>query len=124
MGRLEQLIASISVVLAGNANAHSWYSGKTDPVLHLECCGGHDCHPVTSSDVRSAPEGYYVRQPQPYSRNVPPTGEWFVPRDRVQSSPDDNYHICENLYPTYRVGQLRMRWTCFFAPRTTASISN
>jgi hypothetical protein len=124
MGRLQWLIALICSVWAGDAYAHSWYSGKTDPVLHLECCGGHDCHPVTSSDVRSAPEGYYVRQPQPYSRNDPPTGEWFVPRDRVQSAPDDNYHICENLYPTYRVGKLRMRWTCFFAPRTTASISN
>lgn len=124
MGRFLGHLAWACLVSASHANAHSWYSGKTDPVLHLECCGGHDCHPVTSSDVRSTPEGYYVRQPQPYARNDPPTGEWFVPRDRVQSAPDDKYHICENLYPTYRVGKLRMRWTCFFAPRTTASLSN
>ena len=117
MGRPQRRIALICLVLAGDANAHSWYSGKTDPVLHLKCCGDHDCHPIASSDVRATPDGYYVKQPKPYSRNDPPTGEWFVPRDRVQAAPDDQYHICEMLYPTYREGHNRMRWMCFFAPR-------
>ena len=124
MGRLQRRIAFISLILAGHANAHSWYSGKTDPVLNLKCCGDHDCHPIASSDVRSTRQGYYVKQPKPYSQNDPPTGEWFIPWDRVQAAPDDRYHICENLYPTFRVGRYRMRWTCFFAPRATGSISN
>ena len=120
MKRARGRIALVCLVLAGDASAHSWYSGRTDPLLHLKCCSDHDCHPVASSDVRSTPEGFYVRQPQPYSRNDPPTGEWFVPRDRVQSAPDDEYHICENLYPTFREGRYRMRWMCFFAPRGTS----
>jgi len=124
MGQPQRRIALICLVLAGDANAHGWYSGKTDPVLNLKCCSDHDCHPIDPSDVRSARQGYYVKQPQPYSRNDPPTGEWFIPWDRVQTAPDDQYHICENLYPTLRVGRYRMRWTCFFAPRATGSISN
>jgi hypothetical protein len=120
MHRLPRLIAWVCLILAGDASAHSWYSDRIDPVLHVKCCSDHDCHPVDSNDVRSTEEGYYVKQPKPYSRNDPPTGEWFIPRDRVQAAPDDRYHICEILYPTFREGRYRMRWTCFFAPRGTS----
>lgn len=122
MWRLRLHLALIAITQVGDANAHDWYTGKTDPVLHLKCCGNRDCHSIDPNDVRSGIEGYYVKQPQPYSRNDPPTGEWFVPRDRVQAAPDDEYHICETVYPTLRVGRHRMHWTCFFAPRGTSSI--
>src|SRR5580765_1616098 len=107
MGRSQRYLASALLLLGGDANAHSWYSGKTDPVLHLNCCSERDCHPIASRDVRSTRQGYYVKQPQPYARNDPPTGEWFIPWDRVQVAPDDRYHICETLYPTFRVGRYR-----------------
>lgn len=122
MGWLRLHLALIFAVLAGDANAHGWYTGKTDPVFHWGCCDNRDCHPIDPNAVRSSREGYYVRQPRPYSRNDPPTGEWFIPKDRVQAAPDDQYHICEMTYPTFRVGRYRMRWTCFFAPRGTSSI--
>lgn len=124
MTRLPGGIAFVWVILAGNANAHDWYAGKTDPVLHFRCCGNRDCHPIESSDVRPTKDGYYVKQPEPSSRNDPPTGEWFIPRDRVQAAPDERYHICESLFPTFRVGRYKMRWTCFFAPLGTGSITS
>lgn len=71
MAWVQRNLAVLCLVLAGDANAHSWYTSRTDPVLHLKCCGDHDCHPVDSSYVRSTLEGYYVRQPRPYSRNDP-----------------------------------------------------
>lgn len=105
------------------ADAHDWYTDKTDPVLHWKCCGDRDCHPLDADDVRKAEGGgYFVKQPQPYHRNDPPTGEWFIPRERVQVAPDERYHICETLVPTNRVGKLTMRWVCFFAPMSTSSI--
>src|SRR5437899_12426927 len=98
------IVSLIGLVLSFDADAHDWYSGKTDPVLHFKCCGNKDCHPIDSSDVRSTRDGFYVKQPQPYSRNDPPTGEWFIPRERVQAAPDERFHICESLVPTFRVG--------------------
>lgn len=117
-------IASLMwLFLIVEADAHDWYTGKTDPVLHSRCCGHKDCHPVDTDDVRPAEGGgYFVKQPQPYPRNDPSTGWWFIPRERVQTAPDDRYHICESLFPTFRVGRFRMTWTCFFAPRGTSSI--
>lgn len=112
------------LALIGQAAAHGWYTEKTDPVLHYKCCGNEDCHPLDSGDVRSARDGgYFVRQSQPFYRNDPPTGEWYIPKDRVQAAPDDRYHICEPLVPAYRVGKLKRRWTCFFAPMSTSSIT-
>src|SRR5262245_55490942 len=117
------IAALICVVLIGDAGAHSWYTGKTDPVLHRKCCGNRDCHALNDSDVRPAPGGgVFVRQPEPYSRDDPPTGEWFIPKERVQASEDNRYHICAMLVPTNREGRLVTRWTCFFAPMNSTSI--
>jgi hypothetical protein len=108
------------VFASHDATAHDWCTGTTDPVLHSKCCGDRDCHPIGSDKVRETPDGYYVRQPEPISRNDPPTGEWFIPKNRVQAAPDDHYHICEMLFPAVRIGRVRMRWMCFFAPRGTS----
>ena len=99
-----RIFSLVWLVLSFDADAHDWYSDKTDPVLHFKCCGNRDCHAIASSDVRTARDGYFVKQPQPYARNDPPTGEWFIPRERVQVAPDDRFHICESLMPTFRVG--------------------
>ncbi|WP_189521376.1 hypothetical protein [Mesorhizobium sp. M1B.F.Ca.ET.045.04.1.1] len=131
MAQFQTTIALMWLVLASDANAHDWYTGKTDPVLHYDCCGNKDCHPIDSSHVRMTKDGYFVRMPRPTYMNDPQQGEWFIPRERVQAAPDDRYHICERLVTFYRTimphmkfeAYRRFRWTCFFAPRGTSSIA-
>lgn len=132
MGRLAGHLAFAWIVLPGDAEAHDWYEGKSDPVLHYDCCGIADCRPVKSDDVRMTKDGYFVRTPRPGFLNQPHEAEWFIPRDRVQAAPDDQYHICERLMPHHRtiVPHLkyetyhRMTLTCFFAPMGTGSIKS
>lgn len=131
MAQFQTTIALMWLVLASDANAHDWYTGKTDPVLHYDCCGNKDCHPIDPDDVRATKDGYYVRLPRPAYMNDPQQEEWFVPRERVQAAPDDRYHVCERLVTFYRTimphmkfeTYRRFRWTCFFAPRGTSSIA-
>ncbi|RAZ78432.1 hypothetical protein DPM35_07635 [Mesorhizobium atlanticum] len=128
MAQSKRYFALASLALLGNAEAHEWYTGKTDPVLHYNCCGGKDCHPIDPDYVRMSKDGYFVRPPRPFYLNEP---QWFIPRTRVQTSPDDQYHICERLMTFYRSPAPHMsfetyhrfRWTCFFAPRGTGSIA-
>lgn len=131
MAQFQTTTALMWLVLASDANAHDWYTGKTDPVLHYDCCGNKDCHPIDSSNVRMTKEGYFVRMPRPTYLSEPQEAEWFIPRDRVQPAPDDRYHICERLMTLYRTitphmkfeAYQRFRWTCFFAPPGTSSIA-
>ncbi|MET3594619.1 hypothetical protein ABID26_004027 [Mesorhizobium shonense] len=131
MRQFQRPIALMWLVLANDANAHDWYTGKTDPVLQYDCCGNKDCHPIDSDVVRETKGGYYVRLPRPAYMNEPQEAEWFIPRERVQAAPDDRYHICERLMTFYRTitphmkfeAYQRFRWTCFFAPRGTSSIA-
>lgn len=121
----------VLLFLAGNAEAHDWYTGKFDPVLHHVCCGNKDCHPIDSGDVRVTKDGYYVRPPGSAYLNGYQEAEWFIPRERVQSSPDDSYHMCERLMTFHRTviphtqfeTYQRYTWTCFFAPKGTSSIA-
>ncbi|TIV75047.1 MAG: hypothetical protein E5V79_01965, partial [Mesorhizobium sp.] len=101
MAQFQITTALMWLVLASDANAHDWYTGKTDPVLHYDCCGNKDCHPIDSSNVRMTKEGYFVRMQRPTYLNEPQEAEWFIPRDRVQPAPDDRYHICERLMTLY-----------------------
>lgn len=39
MTQSKRYLALAWLALLGNAEAHEWYSGKTDPVLHYDCCG-------------------------------------------------------------------------------------
>lgn len=131
MVQLKRPIALIWLALASSANAHDWYTAKTDPVLHYACCGNKDCHPIDPNDVRATKDGYYVRLSRPTHMNDLQQAEWFIPRERVQAAPDDRYHICERLVTLYRTiiphmkfeTYQRVRWTCFFAPRGTSSIA-
>lgn len=131
MAQFKWPTALIWLALANSANAHDWYTGKTDPVLHYDCCGNKDCHPIDPDDVRETKDGYLVRPPRPAYMNEPQEAERFIPRERVQAAPDDSYHICERLMTLYRTiiphmkfeAYQRFRWTCFFAPRGTSSIA-
>lgn len=124
-------VALIWLAFAGNADAHDWYTGKTDPLLQYDCCGNKDCHPIDSSDVRATKDGYYVKLPRPSYMNEPQEAEWFIPRERVQTAPDDRYHICERLVTFYRTiiphqkfeAYHRFKLMCFFAPMATGSIA-
>jgi hypothetical protein len=129
---MRQLLGHIALawlVLPGDADAHDWYTGKTDPVTYHDCCGSKDCHPIDSRDVRETKDGYFVRL-HPLYLNELQEAEWFIPRERVQAAPDDRYHICERLMTFYRTiiprmkfaAYQRYRWTCFFAPMGTGSI--
>jgi hypothetical protein len=118
------------LVLAGNADAHDWYTGKKDPVMQSDCCGNKDCHPIDPSEVRETKDGYYVRLSRPAYMNEPQEQEWFIPRERAQASLDDRYHLCERLMTFYRMiiphmkyeAHQRYKWMCFFVPKGTSSI--
>lgn len=124
-------VAWVWLALVGDADAHDWYTGKADPVMRYDCCGDKDCHPIDPSDVRATKDGYYVRVPRPTYMNEPQEAEWFIPSERVQTAPDDRYHICERLMTFYRTitphmkfeAYQRYRWTCFFVPMGTGSIT-
>ena len=130
MQQLQRNVAGqlLCLALGGEADAHDWYSNKKDPVLHLKCCGDPDCRPVHPDHVRPTKDGgYFVMRPFSYWSD-PPAREWFVPKERVQEAPDDQYHICEAVVPTKRgpsdiATEYRLGWTCFFAPRGTSSIA-
>ena len=70
------------------ANAHDWYEDKIDPQMKFKCCGGSDCRAVPQSSVQSRIDGGYIYLPHNFN----------IPQNRVQQSPDGQYHICENTY--------------------------
>ncbi|WP_210261334.1 hypothetical protein [Mesorhizobium sp. NZP2234] len=121
-------IALAGLLFAGDVDAHDWYTGKKDPVLHYDCCGNKDCYPIDSHSVRETKDGYYVRMPRPAYLNEPQEPEWFIPKERAQASLDDRYHLCERLMTFYRTiiphmkfeAYHRFRWTCFFVPKGTS----
>lgn len=102
------IVTAICIAAATGANAHDWYTDKIDPVTKFRCCGGTDCRPIPQSSVQSRVDGGYVYLPDGFN----------ISRDRVQESPDDQYHICENHYVITNQPYLR----CFFAPRAKISL--
>lgn len=96
------------------------------------CCGSEDCRPVDPDDVRMTEAGYFVMTPRPAYLSEPQQAEWFIPRERAQTSPDDRYHICERLMPFSRTIIPHLKYekyqkfmaTCFFVPMGTGSIQS
>src|SRR5262245_32019307 len=119
MGR-GRLATVALLLLAGSASAHDWYTGKMDPKTHGTCCGGKDCHPIDASTVEPDGHGGFVYLPD----------NWSIPRERVQESEDDNYHICDtavqqfNWSPDHTGTHTSWHrfWTCFFAPRQVSEL--
>ena len=92
------IFTAICMFVATLANAHNWYEDKIDPQMKFKCCGGSDCRAVPQSSVRSRIDGGYTYLPHNFT----------IPPDRVQESPDDQYHICESTYVNNQV-----YWRCF-----------
>jgi hypothetical protein len=102
------IFTAICIAAATAANAHDWYEDKFDPQMKYKCCDGTDCRAIPRSSVRSRVDGGYTYLPH----------NFIIPRDRVQESPDDQYHICESTYVV--TNQLYLR--CFFAPGVKISV--
>ncbi|WP_457153404.1 hypothetical protein [Mesorhizobium sp. P5_C1] len=102
------IVTAVCIAAATVASAHDWYENKFDPQTKFKCCGGSDCRAIPRSSVRMRGDGGYIYLPH----------NFIIPRDRVQESPDDQYHICENTYVV--TNQLYLR--CFFAPRVKISL--
>lgn len=100
---MKMMIALTAMLTATPAMSHEWYSGKHDPVTNRLCCNSHDCHQIVT-DVTPMTDGGFLY----------PLHGIYIPPDRVQQSPDGQYHICENA--TEWEG---WEWRCFFAPKPT-----
>ena len=114
----------ISSAVIKSAQAHSWYSGRNDPVFNSGCCGGSDCAPVDSEWVSEVPEGFRLVMSVEQAKTVNPAAtqpvDAIIPWSRVQSPPhahvgDSQYYAC--IYPNDRKGP-RFGVICFFATPT------
>lgn len=98
--RLLVMIGIIGLAPVYPANAHSWYSQKTDPVLHNSCCGGHDCAmwAIQPGEIEAIEIGYRVRLSVERTQLINPYSQTpidaIVIWDRVQPSEDGNWHLC------------------------------
>lgn len=101
------ILAVVFIVGATGADTHDWYEDKIDPVMKIRCCDGIDCRAIPRSSVRPGSNGSYTYLPHNLN----------IPRERVQDSPDDQFHICEGTYVITNHVYLR----CFFAPRNKVS---
>jgi hypothetical protein len=118
---MKQLSAVIVMALLGApaqfADAHSWYSGTKDPLTGSNCCGGSDCSPIPASWVKYERDGFRLTLTLDQVRAVNPFAtlpvDAFIPPERVQHSPDMNFHVC--LYTANRNAP-RKGVICFFAP--------
>ena len=102
------IFMALCIAAATAANAHDWYEDKFDPLTKFRCCGGYDCRAIPQSSVRPRADGGYTYLPHNFT----------IPPDRVQESPDGQYHICENTY----VVTNQLYWRCFFAPHAKVSL--
>lgn len=104
--------------LAPHANAHSWYSEKTDPVTKHGCCGGADCHElaITKDNYTPVEDGFRIRLTVEQAQVINPGRleplDIFVPFERVQPSEDGNYHLCIPRFNNVTYGD----FYCFFMP--------
>lgn len=100
------------------AEAHSWYSEKTDPVTKHGCCGGSDCHEIRIDSSNYTPEanGFRIRLTVEQAKVINPGRleplDIFVPFERVQPSEDGNFHLCIPRFNNVTYGD----FYCFFMP--------
>jgi hypothetical protein len=82
------IAAALSMLCTSAASAHDWYTGLVDPVTGYSCCGGQDCRPVPSTDIRLSRNG---------DLELWLDGAWRVvdPQKILKiSSPDSRVHAC------------------------------
>lgn len=100
----------IIFAMAPKANAHDWYTHRTDPVFGNRCCGGTDCKPVPvdAAWITLTPDGLLVHMSLEQTRLVNKSSigaiNELVPWARVQEANIDDhdnlslYHVCITSY--------------------------
>ena len=106
------------------AGAHSWYSGKRDPIFNATtCCGNTDCGPLPPSAI-SYPNGELrVTLSLEEARLInPKRSEPFdeiIPYERIQTVPPEGGagpHICLMEKNRASEGDLRQGFFCIWLP--------
>lgn len=81
------VLGFLLLAFLNSAYAHSWYSGKRNPVSGLSCCNTTDCRAVGDDEVVYENGGYrWLNAP------IPENG--WIPQEQVQQSHDFQYHVC------------------------------
>jgi hypothetical protein len=114
--------ALVAVFLCLPASAHSWYSGKKDPVFKSSCCGGTDCATwrIQPGEYSLEATGVRVRLTLERTRTINKYSiapiDALVDYTRIQPSEDGNFHLC--VMTTHRDNE-RAGIYCLFAPPDT-----
>lgn len=110
------------LILATPAAAHDWYTGTIDPVTLGGCCGVADCAPlkISAGVLDAVEDGYRIRLTAEQAAAINPARrtpvDTVVTWDRIQPSPDGQFHMC---LPTYPRPEMRADFFCFWAPPDT-----
>lgn len=95
------IIIALVLLMAGaymQANAHEWYTGKKDPLTNNSCCGGSDCAAIPTQWITDVPGGVRVQMTLEQAQQVNPNAVFpvdaFVAEERIQRSPDLEWHAC------------------------------
>ena len=114
-----RLAIAILIATVTPAAAHDWYSTETDPVTMARCCGGQDCAPlkVEPGMIEAVEDGYRLRLTLEQAQAINPKRtqavDTLVEWDRIQPSPDGNWHVC---IPNYYLPSMRADIYCFWEP--------
>lgn len=124
---MKRLAFLILMLFATSAQAHDWYTYRTDPVTGSRCCGGNDCKPVPAeaSWVTRTPTGLHIVMSLEETKLINKSSiaaiNETVPWDRVQEAQIDDhdnlnhYHLCISPYPTDPVETKKStRFYCVF----------
>ena len=110
------------LMISTPALAHDWYSGTRDPVTGGGCCGVADCAvlKIEPGMLTGEVDGYRLRLTAEQAGRINPARKMPVDTlivwDRMQPSPDGNFHLC---LPTYPTPNMAADYFCFFAPPST-----
>jgi hypothetical protein len=116
------LIAALLIALPSTAQAHSWYSGKRDPIFNTTtCCGSSDCRELPSHAMSITASGdLRVTLTLEEARRINPARtepfDAVIPFDRIQPSEDGSPHICLMAKDRISEGDQRQGFFCIFIP--------
>lgn len=113
--------------MAATAHAHDWFSGRTDPVTNVRCCGGSDCASIPAEwfddgSIIETKDGFYFNLTAKQSLQINfeanyPVKE-FIPWARIQMSSDDG--TVQPKDPAHKSGFAVCIWgreiKCIFKP--------
>lgn len=111
--------------MKSSAYPHDIYLGRKDPKTGGSCCstnagaGYGDCAKLTIEPgvLTAEADGYRIRLTEEQAQRINPfrsgSVDVVVTWDRVQESPDGNWHIC---IPGQKLETMRSDFYCFMAP--------